>query len=166
MATSKIAVFPFPAQTSHLALELMAVENKQVKERSVALTSNSNLAKYLRFSAERVMENVSRKELIEDATLLFLGECKTVFRRSSRLFEMLKGTAQVKARASADHARRPAARFAVLDLENNQLGHLLKWQHRDDLHGNVPVNRPGRVRGDDYRLRREPDRHRVHAHHE
>jgi hypothetical protein len=154
----------------------MAVENKQVKERSVALTSNSNLAKYLRFSAERVMENVSRKELIEDATLLFLGECKTVFRRSSRLFEMLKGTAQVKARASADHARRPAARFAVLDLENNQLGHLLKWklhvhghprgQHRDDLHGNVPVNRPGRVRGDDYRLRREPDRHRVHAHHE
>jgi hypothetical protein len=91
----------------------MAVENKQVKERSLALTSNSNVAKYLRLSAERIMKNVSRKELIEDATLLFLGECKTVFRRSSRLFEMLKGTAQVKARASADLHAGMAASQAI-----------------------------------------------------
>jgi hypothetical protein len=133
MATSKVSVIPFPVQNSThptriltgpakilsidskirvavQPLELTEAENCQVKERSLALTNNPTVAQYFRCVADRVLEDSSRKEQIEDAAILFLAGWSVATGMTGRLFHAVKTTAAL---AIPDDSQRTALQVSM-----------------------------------------------------
>jgi hypothetical protein len=108
--SAKILSIESKIRVSVQPLELTEAETSLVKERSLALINNPTVAQYFRRVTDRVLEDSSRKEVIEDAAILFLAGWTVANGMTSKLFQAVKTTAVL---AIPDDGQRTALQVSM-----------------------------------------------------